>query len=311
MSDKWWMRLNNPALPLGEFQVGVIGIPYDGAVSRKAGACAAPDILRKISKDVGPLTESQINLSSLKLRDLGNIEVRNTLRPEVAHKQIVAYMSSLLHDDFVLATIGGDHSITCGVLEAYDINYQVGVVWFDSHPDLMNKFGGISYDGFSQYSHACSLRRIMELPRIDPANVLLVGIRNTFPEEYKFITQYDIDTIYARDLSTMSPSTLSKRIIRKFANLKKVYVSFDIDVLDPSAAPGTGVPVPGGISSRYLLDFIQSLHCPQSEKPLSLLGFDIVEISPPLDVNQITCMVGMRIFAEMLGFIKRTQGEHN
>ena len=309
--NRSWMNLNDPGLPLGECHVGVIGIPYDGAVSRKSGARETPNVLRRISEDVGPLTESQVDLRGLRIRDLGNVEVPNDLCPEDAHKRIADHVKSLGPKDFILATIGGDHSVTCGVLEAYELDDQVGVVWIDSHPDLMDEFGGTRFDGFSKYSHACSLRRIVELPWVDPADVLLVGTRNTFPEEYEFITQYDIDTIYARELSTMSPSTLSKRIIRKFANQLRVYVSFDIDVLDPSAAPGTGVPVPGGISSRYLLDFIQSLYCRQSEGTLSLLGFDIVEISPPLDVNQITCMVGMRIFVEMLGFIKRTQEEHN
>jgi len=289
--------------------VGIIGIPYDGAVTRKAGAREAPSVLRKISKDVGRLTESHIDLGGLRLRDFGDIELSAT-DPEEVHRQIAESVSSLVGENCVLVTLGGDHSITSAVLEAYGPDRRIGVVWIDSHPDLMDSSDGISFIGTSKYSHACSLRRTLELPWVDPSDVLLIGIRNVFPEEREFIDEYGIDVIYARDLVRMSPQVLGTYVNRRFARLSGgVHISFDIDVLDPSVAPGTGVPVPGGINSRYLLDFVQSLdlHIRSWLGPLPLLGFDIVEISPPLDTNEITCMVGIRILVEMLGLIKHIQ----
>ena len=189
----------------------------------------------------------------------------------------------------------------------------MGILWVDSHPDLMDVYKGLKGKEESRWNHACALRRILELPCIHPEDVLVVGVRDFTPLEFQFIEDNGMDVIYAKDLSSMSIRTIGERIGNKFANIP-VYISFDIDVLDPAFAPGTGVPIPGGISSRFLFDILfymfekEKEYLKETTHFVEVKGFDIVEISPPLDVGRITSFAGMTIIMNMLGYICLQRG---
>ena len=230
MSNKYWMGLNNPSKTNNEIDIGILGIPYDNAVSRKSGTSDAPGVIRTISKDLSVITENGTNLDGLTVKDFGDLEINSAADPEEAHYRILDVITKEYRNIPILLSIGGDHSITCGILESLCVSQNVGVIWIDSHPDLMNSFFGISYSGESEFSHACSLRRIVELPCVDPSDLLLIGIRNTFPEELEFIRDHNLDVIYSREIGAIHPLELSKYVIDKFSNYNEVYLSFDIEL---------------------------------------------------------------------------------
>lgn len=192
--------------------------------------------------------------------------------------------------------------MTTAAVDAFRPEGRIGVLWFDAHPDLMDRYKGLKGREESRFSHACPLRRILELPHVSPEELLLLGIREPIPEELRVIREEGIEVIWARELGRLTPEELVGRIGERFADIP-VYISFDIDFLDPAHAPGTGTPVPGGLPTRFLYDLIQRL----AGGP-RVVGFDLVEVAPPLDHGQMTSLAGLGIITEMFGLIARQAG---
>ena len=301
-----WMRLNQPGLPLGQAQIAVVGVPYDGSVTHARGAALAPAELRALSADSWFFTEEGFDLRGLRICDLGDVPVAPE-DAEATQRAIAAAIRPIAESGAIPLVLGGDHSITSGAVAGVVREPPLGVLWLDAHADLMDSYRGIRGREESKWNHACALRRICELPQVGPARVLLVGLRDLMAPEVAYIHEQGIRAIYAHELSRLSPAAVADRILDTLGSLPGgIYISVDIDFLDPSAAPGTGVPVPGGPPSRYLLDLIHAL----AERgvgvaPLRLAGFDVVEVAPPLDHNHITGWTAVRIIQEMCGLVQR------
>lgn len=309
--DTTWMGLNNPHLPITDIHIGIIGVPYDGSVTHERGASEAPDVLREISADRWPLTENLVDLKTLQVRDFGDATVDND-DAFATQKAVTTAVTPIVEAGAIPLVLGGDHSITSAVVKAFQ-SKKLGILWIDSHPDLMDTYKGLKGKKESKWNHACALRRICELDHVDLENVLIFGVRDFIPEELQFIHKNHIEVMYAQELHKMSETAIVERIGEKFMNIP-VYISFDIDVLDPAYAPGTGAPIPGGISSRFLLDIIFHLfekereYLTMSSHFLQVAGFDLVEIAPPLDVRRITCFAGISIIMSMFGYICLQEG---
>lgn len=266
-------------------------------------------MLRQVSSQLWPHTENLVSLRELKLRDSGDVAVA-AQDPQATQTAITSTLAPIVQAGVTPVVLGGDHSITSGVVAAFRARPDLGVLWLDGHPDLVDTFGAVRGQKESKWSHACPLRRICELPNVRTENVLLLGVRDFIPAELEFIREQQIEVIYARELSRLSPEQVAERIGHKFADVAEVYISFDIDVLDLAFAPGTGVPIPGGISSRYLYDMIlclfererQSLR-ESRQHAMRVCGFDVVEIAPPLDVGRITSLAGIGVITSMLGYL--------
>lgn len=308
-----WMGLHLPTLSLSELDVGILGVPYDGSVSHRAGAAQAPARLRELSRHARPQAENLVSLRGLRLRDLGDVPVRPD-DPEATQQAIAAAVAPLAAAGAVPLALGGDHSITSAVVAALAVPANLGIVWLDSHPDLMDRYRGPRGRAESRWNHACPLRRICELPNVRPENVLIVGLRDYIPEEIAYIRGHGIEVITARDLGRLPPPAVVERIGAKFARVPAVYISVDIDVLDPAYAPGTGVPIPGGISTRYLYDIFLELFDRErkaqdaGERFLRLAGLDLVEIAPPLDVDDTTARAGLGLLTAMLACVALQAG---
>jgi arginase family enzyme len=158
-----WMGLNRPDSRLGDLDLVVVGAPYDGGVSHAAGAAEAPAVLRSISSRAWPHTENLIDFSGLRLRDRGDVALTN-LDATSAQLGIRSAVEPIVEAGVIPLVLGGDHSITSAVLSAYPRTSRMGILWMDSHPDLMDTFGAIRGKEESRWSHACPLRRILELP---------------------------------------------------------------------------------------------------------------------------------------------------
>jgi agmatinase len=249
-----------------------------GAMSKRQGIEKAPDRIVDLLKDIH-LSESGI----LPLFDIVDVKVDNSNLSE-AHQLIEKEVEKA---NAYCAIVGGDHSLTYPAFKAFAKNNPgAGIIVFDAHPDVQ--------DNDKPPTHEDYLRVLIEEKIVDKNNVILVGIRNISKEEKKFIDDNKIKNYSMKEISFEELREIADSVMSVARLWSKVYISIDIDVLDPAFAPGTGYQEPGGMSTRDLLYFIQRL------KMLRNLGmFDVVEVNPDKDVNNITSKTAAKLIVEL------------
>ncbi|MCE4598983.1 MAG: agmatinase [Desulfurococcales archaeon] len=264
----------------------ILGVKWDASSSYRKGASRAPQVIREAtsSKLYNSFTEDLVDLASTyTYRDLGDIEARD-------YREIMIRVVESIKKggrDALYLFLGGDHSITYSTIKALRMHhYPDGfhLLYFDAHPDLYDIYGG------DIYSHACVLRRIIEDELVDPGNVTIIGVRAATPEQ----VEYAID----RGINIVTMKQLEKHFKKLLSSKEQVYISIDLDVLDPAYAPGVGNPEPGGLSTRQLLDFIWNIKG-------EIVGFDIVEYNPLYDSSNVTAYTAAKLIREVLGLAAR------
>jgi agmatinase len=270
----------------------VIGIPFDGAVCYRKGAAKGPERIRKISKEIPPLLETGERFEGLIVRDGGNLRISSST--ERAYTKIEPNLRELLSRSFLL-TLGGDHSVAIPVHRAVSrlAKEATGIVFVDAHTDLSDVFNG------SRFSHACPLRRALDLPGYGPKRTVLVGTRCFEAAGLEFIERSGVTVFPAHRIAEQGMSGVAQQIVKILADVPNVYLSIDIDVLDPAYAPGTGIPDAGGLSTRDILTLLRTL------TPSNLVAADLVEVAPPLDTADITSFAAVKIIAEIFGIVRR------
>ncbi len=276
-------------VPIDEVDILIQGIPYDGATSAKKGASHAPSEFRLACADLQTMTRDGINLENTVIRDMGNIPTF-PLSGERTRDSIETYFSYLLDNSSApVISLGGDHSVVYPLLKSLSKKGKVAVIWFDAHRDLLPELMG------SKFSHASPLLRAIELDNIDPKNVLLVGTRYMTADEQKIVDKYNIDEYRMVDMENdnFNMEKFKDKVLKISSEVDFVYVSIDIDVLDPAYAPGTGTPVGGGMSTSQLMRYIRAI-------PVKVRAMDIVEVSPPYDNSGITIKATMGLMTEII-----------
>lgn len=293
--EKWWAGLNQPKAEAPD--ITIVGLPYDGAVCYRKGAAKGPDAIRKISSEIPPVLETGEVLRELVIRDDGNLPFgRNFV---AAFPKLEKAVDQRAARSFVL-TLGGDHSVVIPVHRAFSkrATEKIGLIFVDAHTDLSDVFDG------SSYSHACPLRRTMEAERFDPKKTILVGTRCFELAGLRFIQEHEMKMYPAYEVAERGMKVIADEIVKQFADLQNVYLSIDIDALDPAFAPGTGIPDAGGLTTRDVITLIRMLH------PLPVVGADLVEVAPPLDVSEITRFAALRIITEIFGLVHRRKSQN-
>lgn len=258
------------------------GIPDDSQSSYRWGCSRAPRLLRSAydGRSFNATTESGIDLSASVL-DLGDQEPREAWEASAAlYRDTV---ETLLRDGKIPFIAGGDHAITIPIVEAFRVlGDPVHVVQIDAHPDLYTEFKG------SPYSHACVATRLLEMEHV--ASLTQLGIRTLNDEQSRQVVRFHdrLRILFARDLVGPLPS------LRHIPDDAPVYLTVDMDGFDPGFAPGVSHPVPGGLSARQVLSFIQSGHW-------RMVGMDVVEMNPSTDVNNLTAILAARLLHEGMG----------
>jgi len=266
-----------------------LGIPFDDAVVYRPGARFGPSAIRNASRLLRPYNQflDTYPFDKLNACDKGDVNVVPGYI-EDTFKVVESELNNILSLDIVPFIAGGDHSITLPVLRAIAKKYgRVNLVHLDSHFDFWASHWG------KKYTHGTWLRRAIEEGLINV--VIQAGIRgSTFSkEDLEDKDKLGILSYNIRDLKNR-PS----EIIKEINSLKgPTYVSIDIDVVDPAFAPGTGTPEVGGLTSYEILEFIRSLRIDK------LVGFDVVEVSPPYDVSEITSMLAANIIYEGMSIL--------
>ena len=280
------------ASDLSEADIGILGVPYDGAASFRKGASQAPERIRSLTPHVAPFTERGASLAGLGVVDVGDVVVTgdwDSLTRQASNK-----LRDILHLPFAIV-LGGDHSIAIPVVRelAQVIDGPMGYLHIDAHLDLMDTFEGLAH------SHACTARRVLELPNVAPENTAFLGIRSWLGEELAFLNAHpSIHVETAAAIADDGVIAVLQRTLPVFRDVAAVYVSIDIDVLDPAYAPGTGTPEAGGLSTRHLLQLLAPIF-----DTLPIRALDIVEVCPPLDHSDITSFAAIKLLYEVFGWI--------
>jgi agmatinase len=266
--------------------VVVAGIPYDGSAVYRKGAALAPQRIRSLSAAMPPVTEDGRLLTGLQVADLGDLDAG--LDIETGWSKVAEQLARV-PQNALLTVLGGDHCTVISTLSAQVKRHpDVAVLWVDAHPDLCEFSRG------GRWTCGCALRRALDMSGLDPARVIIAGGRDYDPEELEFIAANGMLLVSAQELARDLTGS-AKKIGARLAG-QKVHVSFDIDVLDPAFAPGTEIPSAGGLSTRQALDLVRT-----ATEGATLVGFDVVEVSPPFDSGDITTFAALKMIFEVWG----------
>ncbi|MFC2083701.1 agmatinase [Bacteroidota bacterium] len=256
--------------------ISLLGVPFDDNSCYMKGAAEAPDKIREAlySGSSNLFSESGIDLSKDSLfTDLGNLELRSKV---FFLQEIEQSVAKVLEKKSYVLSLGGDHSITHPIVKAFSGKYDdMTVVHLDAHPDLYDV-----YDG-NRYSNACPFARIMEDKLV--TRLIQVGIRTMNTQQREQTERFGVEVFEMKNWQSYKDLTLEGTI----------YLSLDMDVLDPAFAPGVSHHEPGGLSTRDVIDLIQSLD-------VQIVGADIVEFNPRRDPIGITSMAAAKLLKEIL-----------
>jgi len=264
-----------------------IGVPFDSTSTFRPGSRFAPDYLRISSRSLELYSiRSGIDMEEVGIYDEGDIVVSHG-DPQKTVETIEAVVGELLSENRIPIAAGGEHTVSLGIVRG--MPRSVGILILDAHMDLREDFMG------SRYSHACVSKRILEL--LGPGSIFIVGARAFTRDEMRFAVKSGVEFATPLELRREGKRAVAGKIIRWMDRFKDIYVSIDIDVLDPAFAPGTGTPEPDGISTWEMLDLLYEVI---DER---VLGFDIVEINPLVDISGTTSMLGAKVVFEVASYI--------
>jgi agmatinase len=280
------------------FDVAVVGVPFDSGVSYRPGARFGPSAIRQASRllrtydpslQAAPFEEQQVV-------DAGDIPC-NPFSIESAIAEIEVAAKELLARCLHLVALGGDHTIALPLLRATREKHgRLAVLHFDAHLDTWDTYFG------ARFTHGTPFRRAFEEDLLAPDHSIHVGIRGPIYDRQDLIddARFGFEVVSADDLDRDGVASVVERVHKRVGDLP-LYVSVDVDVMDPAHAPGTGTPEAGGITSRELLQVLRGL------VDLNVIGADIVEVAPPYDHSEITSLAAAHVAYCMLGLFARSR----
>jgi agmatinase len=290
----------DPSLLAG-FDVAIVGAPTDDLVSDRPGTRFAPRAIRTASCPPGPHLEAKVDaFAELRIVDYGDAPV---LPADAArtHAAIEATVGEVLEAGVIPIVLGGDHSIAEPDVRACARRHgPVGLVHFDTHTDTGTAVFGV------EVSHGTPMYRLVRDGHVDPKRYVQIGLRGYWPGEKEFAWQeaQGITSFFMQDVRDRGIDAVVERTI-EVVGAGPVFLSVDVDVLDPAFAPGTGTPEPGGMTSGELLRAVRTV-----AQRLDLVGADLVEVIPTaVGSTDITALVADRIVREILtGIALRRRG---
>jgi agmatinase len=277
-----------------DLDVALLGVPYDGGTSYRSGARFGPRAVREQSSLIRtwhPVLKVH-PFERLRVADCGDVDVV-PISIERTYEAVTAKLDEVVAAGAVPVCVGGDHSITLPILRSIARRQgPVGIVHFDAHPDTWDEYFG------SKFFHGTPFRRAVEEGHIDPRRMIQVGLRGPLygPEDFAFHDQHGIEVLRIEAIKEHGTAWAGERLGRLRGG--PVYLSFDIDAVDPAYAPATGTPEVGGLTSYEALALVRAL------AGLTLVGADVVEVSPPYDgPGQITALLAANLLFEIVSLL--------
>lgn len=274
-----------------DVQIGLVGVPWDSGTTNRPGPRHGPRQLR----DASTMIRAQHAANGMRPFEMANCADLGDVGPNPADiadsmERITTFYAQLTAAGIRPLTAGGDHLTSLPVLRALAKDAPLGMIHFDSHTDLFH-----SYFGGTLYTHGTPFRRAVEEGLLDPKRVIQIGIRGTMydAEDRDFaaatgIRIVPIEEFFARGVDDVMQEA------REVVGKDPTYVSYDIDFVDPTFAPGTGTPEVGGPNSYQALQVCRALY------GVNIVGADMVEVSPPFDASGGTAFLGVSIMFELL-----------
>lgn len=286
-----WFGLNTPGASPEDVDAVIFGIPYDGGVSYRGGAAQAPDMLRGNTSHATPCNERLDFFKDFRVLDAGNFD--GASRDEI-FAEVQAFVEDLVRRGIRFTMVGGDHSVTIPVERGINaaLDEPFGIIHIDAHMDLSYELEG------DPLSHGSTEQRALEMSNItSEKNLYFIGIRSIEPDEFEFSRGCDLQVKTSWDCWHEGIEAVADQCIAAMSKFNKIYLTFDIDGLDPAYAGGTGTPQFGGLTSRMAMTLIQRLF-----SELNIIGFDVVEIAPPLDDSLAAMYAGRKLITEGWSF---------
>ena len=266
----------------------IFGVPYDKTSSFRFGASKAPAEMRLAGWNFETFNlKTGFDLRDAKFHDYGDLDVKDDTPQEMV-KKVKEFTSKILSKNKIPIALGGEHSITPGIIQAFP--HDVCVLSLDAHMDFRQIYEN------ELYNHACATRRISD--HIGIKNIAVFGVRSAEKEEFEEAKKQGLFFIDAFEIKkTGIKKTLDKT--KAYLKNKKIYLTLDIDVIDPAFAPGTSTPEPFGLTP---MDIIECIDCFSS----NLVGFDVVEVCPTYDMGQ-TALLATRIIRYVIDRVSKNK----
>jgi agmatinase len=270
-------------------KVVVMGVPYDGTATFQSGARNGPGSILNVSPNLEHYDRELGNIFEIGIFTAGIVDIEDIhANPEAVTNRVYDVSKSYISDDKFLVTMGGEHSITQGVVRAYKEKHdKLSILQLDAHHDLMEEFGG------SRYSHASVAKRLIDMG----CCITQFGVRVTSEDEHEFINKHNqgLNIFYAKDI--YNNDQWHEEAIDSLSD--NVYITLDLDGLDPSIMPSTGTPVPGGLDWYGAMNFLRKVY-----KKRNVVGLDVMELKP-IPGNEAPDFLAADLIYKNIGFSKK------
>ncbi len=261
----------------------VLGVPFDDTSSYKPGSRFGPSAIREASCNIETFSLRTFeDIEHVKICDIGDLWVTHGNLIET-NRKLEQVTHEIINTHRFPIVLGGEHSITYGEVKA--IGKDLTVIQFDAHMDLRDDYLG------EKWSHATVMRRISD--EIGVSNLIEIGTRAPSKEEYTFAKKTGLN-FFTSEIVKKNPMETIEKIKKLLKGASKIFLTIDMDCLDPSVAPGVGNPEPEGIDLSVLLDVMQGIIDHR------IIGFDVVEVSPPYDPSGITAVAAAKLIFELI-----------
>ncbi|WP_333832462.1 agmatinase [Rubrimonas sp.] len=272
-------------------EIGVCGVPFDGGVTNRPGARHGPREVRNQSSLIRRVNQATgaAPFAAARIADVGDAWVRRPYELEAAHAEIEAFFARLHGAGIRPLSCGGDHSMSLPILRAIARERPLGMIHIDAHCDTGDNYMG------SRFHHGAPFKVAVDEGLLDPKRVAQIGIRGSLydREMWKFSTDSGMRVMLIEEVEARGWRACMEEALALVGD-DPIYVSFDIDSLDPAFAPGTGTPEAGGLTMREAQGMVRML------AGRRIAGADMVEVSPPFDMGGITAINGATIMFELL-----------
>ena len=282
-------RPDAASLPdFGGLDVVLVGVPMDLGVTNRAGARLGPRAVRAIER-IGPYEHvlRRVPFADAKIADIGDVPMQSRFSLDQCHRDIEAFYRKVVTAGVIPLSVGGDHSITGSILKAVGERRPVGMLHIDAHCDTSGAYEG------SKFHHGGPFRRAVLDGVLDPERVIQIGIRGGAEYLWEFSYESGMTVIHAEEFAKEGVAATIGRA-RQVLGDGPVYLSFDIDSVDPGFAPGTGTPEVGGLTPREVLELLRGM------KGIDFVGGDVVEVAPQYDATSNTAHVAAQVLFELL-----------
>jgi agmatinase len=270
----------------------LLGVPFDVTSTYRTGARFGPTAIRQASLNIETYSfRTGIDVEDIRLHDSGDLHV--SANTEKTLERIELVIKDILEAEKIPVTIGGEHTITLGIMKGLGVRARkAAIVSFDAHLDLRDEFMDL------KLSHTTFMRRISEM--VKPARIIEVGTRAVCKEELAYAKKAGIEFFTTRQIRKGGTQQITEQLREKLAEYDDLYVSVDMDFLDPAYVPAVQNPEPDGLEPYYLLDILESI-CDKR-----VVGFDVLEIAPNYDQG-ISAICAAKVIFEILCSLEKSR----